>query len=403
VASVVHSPNPSFAIIGSPGCRRIERFQAALMRLDLPPATVVPWTELLAGKARLETAVPSGAVVRIESPGKEFEVERALLLAGAEVAEEGFERMSPRAIREMTFDRGRILPSRQWYLGFCRALRWIEQQLADCPPHRLMSHPCEIEMMFDKPRCHERLTRAGIAVPPCLGVVPSYEALRERMREAGCARVFVKLAHGSSASGVVAYQTNGHQHQATTTVEMVRREGTLCLYNSRRIRVYREPGEIAALIDALCRHRAHTEAWLPKAGLDGRVFDLRVVVIAGQAQHAVVRSSRSPMTNLHLLNERGDLGALQARMGPEAWAVALRTCERAAGCFPGILCAGIDLLIAPGFRRHAVLEVNAFGDLLPGVLWEGRDTYTAEVVALFAGRALPKGREEGCLMAGPVA
>jgi hypothetical protein len=390
-------------IIGSPGCRRIELFQAALMRLDLPPATVVPWVELLAGQARLETVVRPGAVVRIESPGKEFEVERALLMAGAEMAEEGFERMSRRAIREMTFDRGRILPSRQWYLGFCRALRGIEQQLAGCPPHRLTSDPSEIEVMFDKPRCQERLARAGIAVPPCLGVISSYDALRERMRELGCARVFVKLAHGSSASGVVAYQTNGRQHQAATTVEMVRREGALRLYNSRRIRVYREPGEIAALIDALCRHRAHAEAWLPKAGLEGRVFDLRVVVIAGQAKHAVVRSSRSPMTNLHLLNERGDLGALQARMGPEAWAAACRTCERAAACFPRSLHAGIDLLIAPGFRLHAVLEVNAFGDLLPGVFWEGRDTYTAEVEALLAGRALSEAREDGCLMAGAVA
>ena len=44
---------------------------------------------------------------------------------------------------------------------------------------------------------------------------------------------------------------------------------------------------------------------MPKAGLAGHVFDLRVVVIAGRARHAVVRMSRGPMTNLHLLNRRG--------------------------------------------------------------------------------------------------
>jgi hypothetical protein len=39
--------------------------------------------------------------------------------------------------------------------------------------------------------------------------------------------------------------------------------------------------------------------------------------------------------------------------------------------------------VLPGYRRHAVLEVNAFGDLLPGVLdpFE-RDTYMAEIEEL---------------------
>ncbi|HSH77897.1 MAG TPA: hypothetical protein VLA19_05115, partial [Herpetosiphonaceae bacterium] len=114
----------------------------------------------------------------------------------------------------------------------------------------------------------------------------------------------------------------------------------------------------------------------------GRTFDLRVVVIAGQARHVVVRLSRGPMTNLHLLNARGDTDAVVARMGTEAWAAARETCERAMACFPDSLYGGIDLLVEPGYRRHAVLEVNAFGDLLPDVVWQGQDTYMAEVDAM---------------------
>ena len=45
-----------------------------------------------------------------------------------------------------------------------------------------------------------------------------------------------------------------------------------------------------------------------------------------------------------------------------------------------------DLLVAAGFRHHAVLEANAFGDLLPGVLSEGVDTYEAEIRAMTAPR-----------------
>jgi hypothetical protein len=71
-------------------------------------------------------------------------------------------------------------------------------------------------------------------------------------------------------------------------------------------------------------------------------------------------------------------------MGPDSWAAARETCEKAMACFPGCLYGGIDLLVAPGYRRHAVLEVNAFGDLLPGASWAGHDTYTAELLALQA-------------------
>ncbi|KIF05512.1 hypothetical protein PL81_12815, partial [Streptomyces sp. RSD-27] len=48
---------------------------------------------------------------------------------------------------------------------------------------------------------------------------------------------------------------------------------------------------------------------------------------------------------------------------------------------------GVDLLPAVGWRRFAVAEVNAFGDLLPGLTGlpgsgaEGLDTYAAQVAA----------------------
>ena len=139
------------------------------------------------------------------------------------------------------------------------------------------------------------------------------------------------------------------------------------------------------MIDVLCRERVHVEQWIPKASLDGMAFDLRVVVIAGRPCHIVPRLSRTPMTNLHLKNRRGDVEALRSRMEPDDWDSALATCRRALDAFPGCHYAGVNLLIAPGYRRHAVLEVNAFGDLLPDITCDGWDTYAAEVVAWLEG------------------
>ena len=213
------------------------------------------------------------------------------------------------------------------------------------------------------------------------------------MRAAAMPRVFVKLAHGSSASGVVAFQIAGERQQATTTVELVQTPDGPRLFNNRRVRVYRDGREIATMIDALCRHRVQVEQWVPKAGLGGRTFDLRVVVIAGAARHGVVRLSRHTLTNLHLsggrTSGRAPLDALDGHLAPEHWAAARDTCERAMACFPNSLYAGIDLLIAGNFRRHAIAEVNAFGDLLFNVWHEGKDTYATEIAAVCEGWRSP--------------
>jgi glutathione synthase/RimK-type ligase-like ATP-grasp enzyme len=374
-------------VVGNPGCPRVAFFQQALARCGLPPAGLVSYADLMAGRATLEQAVTPGGVVRLESPGRDFEVEKALIAAGADEPDaDGPTRISRDRATRLAFDKGRIWYPRQWYLGFRAVLRLIAGQLSRCPPHRVLNPPADVEVLFDKPGCQALFAHAGIPVPCTLGPVRSSEELRERMRAAGCHGVFVKLAHGSSASGVVAYRARGDRQEALTTVEMIRGAGELRLYNSRLIRRYHRPAEVADLLDALAREGVQVEEWLPKAGLDGSVFDLRVVVIGGEARHAVVRMGPGPMTNLHLGNRRGDLSAVVARMGPDAWQDARRTCERAAAVFPRSLLVGIDLLVAPCCRRFAVLEGNAFGGLLPGVLSEGEDTYEAEVRAVLRGQ-----------------
>lgn len=387
------SPAPRFVVIGNPQSKRIELFQAALNRLGQPPARVVPYDDLLAGRVALPDVVRHDTMLRIESPDWDFEVERALLALGADVPDEegDYARATRREIEGLAFDAGAILFPRQWYLGYRELLRRLRRQLDRCPAHRLMNDPDEIAVMFDKPRCHALFAAHAIPTPRGLGTVRSYDELLARMRASRCHRVFVKLAHGSSASGVVAYQVGGARHQAITTVEMAPGPGGMRLYNTRRLRVYRDQRDIATLIDELCRHRVHVEQWLPKAGFQNRTFDLRVVVIGGEAQHVVVRLSHHAMTNLHLgtgpTSGRTTLEALLTRLDRAVWEDARRTCERAMALFPGSFYAGIDLLIASDYRRHAIAEVNAFGDLLYGASHNGRDPYTAEIEAALRHRS----------------
>lgn len=200
------------------------------------------------------------------------------------------------------------------------------------------------------------------------------------MRQAGRRRVFLKPCHGSSASGVVALEASRTDIQAFSTLELVDAPEGLRLYNRRRIQVRRGAAAVRPLVDAVCGQRCLAQVWVPKAGLAGSPFDVRVVVIGRRARHVMLRLGRGPMTNSQLLGGKGDVESLRQRMGEAAWLNMLNLCEEAmAKAFPRSLYAGFDVLLEPNFRTARILEVNAFGDLLPRTLHEGRDTYTWEV------------------------
>ncbi|MGV9307485.1 STM4014 family protein [Nonomuraea sp. NPDC003727] len=349
----------TYVVVGTPGDRRVTMFAAALTRYGLRPPQVVAWPDVLAG----QIAIPPGARVRIDSPGEDTAADALLRGPGAPT---------------------RVGGGALWHSRLVAGLARVADA-ASAAGARVLGDVGEIAEMFDKRRTHARLAAAGVPVPAALGPAPvgGYADLRRLMADRGMARVFVKPAHGSSASGVVAFQTNGSLVKATTSVEPAGGE----LHNSLRVRDYHDETTVAAIVDALAPDGLHVEEWFPKAAVGGRVFDLRVVVVAGRPTHAVVRTSRAPMTNLHLGGARGSLETVMAALGPAGWARALEICARAAACFPRSPAVGVDLMVGAGLRRFAVAEVNAFGDLLPGLTGlpgsgaEGLDTYETQVRA----------------------
>ncbi|MGI5440996.1 STM4014 family protein [Streptomyces shenzhenensis] len=354
-----------FAVVGNPENRRTTMFAAAVGSAGHAAPRVLAWRDVLRGRY----GFTPGEFVRIDSPGENAEVDR--LLRG-------------------TDDPTRVEGTALWHRRFTAAVREVTGA-AQRAGAVTSADPEEVAVMFDKRRCHARLAAAGVPVPPALpGPIGGWAGLREQLKSARISRAFVKPAHGSSASGVVALSMAGPGRvKATTSVETAP-DGRL--YNSLRVRHYTAETEVAALVDALVPDGIHVERWLPKASQGGRAADLRVVVVAGRATHAVVRTSRHPMTNLHLGGARGDLDAAHVaiRAAGGSFADVLEVAERAAACFPGTLCVGVDVLPSTGWRRFAVGEVNAFGDLLPrltglpGSGAEGLDTYAAQVAAASA-------------------
>ncbi|BCJ55852.1 hypothetical protein Asp14428_73270 [Actinoplanes sp. NBRC 14428] len=271
------------AVVGEPGDRRVAMFAAAAVAAGLGTPDVFAWRDVLRGGP-----VPGpGTIVRIDSPG-------ATGLWGS----------CPPAPAEP----GEIAGLAAAHAALAAALDRIA-----AGGGTLLNPPADILTMGDKRRCHAVLSAAGVPVPEALPAITGWDGLRAAMRAAGWARVFVKPAYGSSASGVLALTATGTRASAITSVE---RAPDGRLYNNLRVRRYDSETEIAAIVDRLAADGLHVERWFPKAGLGGRTLDLRVVVIAGHPGHVVVRTSRTPMTNLHLGNARGDVADVRAAAGP---------------------------------------------------------------------------------------
>jgi glutathione synthase/RimK-type ligase-like ATP-grasp enzyme len=450
---VLNTPIVQFIVIGNLENRRVAFFQSAVIDLQHPPAKLISWETVLQNMMehneqmninqwkqllQLRSSYPNREnrpvkfVIRIDSPGENWSVEKQLIEMGSDdmyANETSGMRIRPQDIQNLQFDLGAIKYQRQWYLGFKEALfrlyghvnSAVNESLVPIEFH-WMNHPNDILVMFDKRICWTHLNQHNIPLPKAFLNVESFDHLKQVINENEMSKVFVKLAHGSSASGVVAFSclldkiieesnnqvitrqsltgttrtttvTTGrfpYTAVGTTSVELERNRQNptqFNLYNSLKIRRYTEDNDLRDIINTLCGEKVIVEEWVPKAKYETRNFDLRIVVINGDPQHFVVRTSNSPMTNLHLGNARGDNQVflkLINQYAPGSWERVKATCSRLAReCFPESCYMGVDVLISKDFKEHVILEVNAFGDLIPRIYNdEDMDTYHAEVKSM---------------------
>jgi hypothetical protein len=342
--------------------------QGAPARVD-----VVAWRDVIARDGSLDDlpAFDEPAVVRLESPGRDHEVARLLLAAGArETGETGTDWL---ALPHRT---GWLVRPGLFYAGFRRILHRLRDGFARRPHLRPCADPCEAAEMFDKNATCARLARADIPVPPSLVAPETPAELLAGLRARRFATAYVKLNTGSSASGIAVVRPGAEPPWAVSTVARVGGE----MYSTRRLR--RHAGEdLDAVLAFLLREGACVQQGVRMAQVDGQNFDVRVVVIHGRPAFTVFRLSSGPMTNLHLGGRRGDATACRAVVGPRAWLDGLDHCVEAARLYRAAV-VGVDLLFEAGSLRPFVLEVNAFGDFFPGLVdAQGRSVHRAEIEA----------------------
>lgn len=383
---------PAFIVIGNPENRRVTLFQASLGRRKQPPAEVISWIDLVreggaedALRALDERRGREPALVRIDSFGESFDVERGMLLRGFEDARAlGAWAAPPEEVRATAYDHGRIFAPRQQHCGFLRVLAELEQALAARPWLRVLNAPRSIERLFDKRACAATFAEIGVPIPQPLGDVSRPDELRARMVETATTRAFVKLSCGSSASCLALYDYDPSRPDEAWLFTSMEIDGEV-LYNSLKPRRYREPDAIDHLLRFLFREGSHVEACVPKARSGAKFFDTRMLAIAGEVAFTVVRKSQHPVTNLHLGGTRGTLEELEALIAPEVLAAAHESCRKVFAAHD-CLHIGIDVMFTADRKEHRILEANAFGDLLPNLERDGLDVWEWQIEKALASR-----------------
>jgi hypothetical protein len=373
-----------YVMIANPGTKRCETYRTEFgaywqARGAAVELEVVPWAEVISRDGNLDElkAFDSPAIVRMESPGKDDNATRLLLEAGA--------RENPsepaRNWRELDLPKGLLVRPGLLYRGFRRVLRGLRKSF-DVRPHlKPTACPLAIAEMFDKRATCRKLEKASVPLPEMLTdatllVRPiGGSAPRVPIRcPSAWPTTYVKLNTGSSATGIVVLYTDERAIRGTTTLAEI--EGQF--YNSRLVRNL-SGTELERAVRFVISEGAIVQRGIPMAQIDGQNFDVRVVCVYGQPVATIFRLSHHPMTNLHLGGRRGDYDRCRAAIPTRNWLDALDHCADAAGCFDSAI-AGVDLLFERGFRRHYILEVNAFGDFFPG--WtdaKGRSIHAMEI------------------------
>jgi hypothetical protein len=339
-----------------------------------PEVEVVPWSAVVPRDGNLDDlpAFDRPALVRLESPGRDFEVTKLLLQVGVrEVPEE-----AGRDWASLPYRKGLLLRPGLLYRGFCRVLRGLRRSF-DVRPHLTpLACPLAVAELFDKNATAARLTAAGIPCPPSLDPPATPEGLLDELRARRFPTAYVKLATGSSATGTAVVWPMDEPPRAVTSVVRLA-DG---FFNTRRLRQV-QGEELREVLAFILGEGACVQRGIPMAQIDGQNFDVRVVVVHGRVAFTVFRLSSQPLTNLHLGGRRGQPAACRAQIPTRAWLDALDHSVEAARLYP---CAavGVDLLFERGYLRHYVLEVNAFGDFFPGLTDErGWTVHAAEIEA----------------------
>lgn len=369
---------PDIVVLGPTSGPRHDSFaRACIAETGRAPRTI-GWDMFLAEPGRLERMLRPGSWLRVDTPDQDVRAIAALYRAGEERAAEREYETVPAGFEDR-LAQGDIGSPAQLCMGIVVGLE-LAEAMALARGATISTTAIEVAEAFDKSHTQAGWRSRGIATPRELRAGQDFASLEAAMRTERISRVFVKLRYGAAAAGMIALARNGDCWKAVTTAEL-QPDGRIRA--TRRVQQLTDRAAIARLVDRLGPLGLHVEPWLPKIGIGNRVADVRLVLVRYGGMFPVLRTSRHPMTNLHLGGRREPIEPLIERIGRAAWDSLRASAHAAASFFPTSQVLGLDIaVLADG--RHAMLEANVFGDFVKGVTVDGLCPHGAQVRQIVA-------------------
>lgn len=356
-----HVKNENFISIGPIDSRRVQFWKSALEQKKYRHQLIT--YDQIFQQDFPKIIVPT--TLRITSPGESFELKKKIFAAGDYPDAEN-----------LIFKKGLIYPSPHWYHGWCILLQRIQDFLNENPLIKPLNTPAAIQLAFHKLKCQQYLQQQNIAIPSILlEQVTDYDALMNFLQKRKIPQVFIKPYHGSSASGVMAFRQSKGKQVLYTTIRLKDKE----LYNHLQLQRYTSSKDIKTIINAMAPSGLMVEQWIRKKTFQEKSVDFRVLVINGKASFVVPRMSPHFITNLHLGNEKGNIGAVEENWGITLIQEVKTIAEKAIKAIDGLFYAGVDVAVSNKGKVY-VLEVNAFGDMLLNIYKDTLSTYEYELM-----------------------
>ena len=362
----------SFLIIGDNKGRRIKTFTDCLKNKGIYNYSVMDWTEVLKDRKELEKNIKKSNIVRIEPPEKNTDIYKLFLDIGAESGEFQKDNVNN------NYNENIIISPKSWFKGVEHTFLVIDKLIKENKDILSMCDLKEALVMMDKSKTYEFLEGKGknYYLPEKMPEYRNYDEFFEENKN-NFIKCFIKLRYGSGSTGVIAYSNNPKikEEKIFTSLNYSKENGNKTFFSTYNVKSYTDKKVIRDMINWVIENGAHVEKWIPKLVYEKKGFDTRVFVLDKKSEYLLSRLSNSPITNLHLKNERKESEEFLKKNETD---IIKKASEEVMSLFSKSLYSGVDIILANNLKPY-VIDVNPFGDLFYNLTGTDKNVHYREI------------------------
>ncbi|RXM56858.1 hypothetical protein DP144_08155 [Clostridium tetani] len=363
----------NFLLIGDKKGKRLKEFVNCLKSENIYNYNIVTWQDLLTNLDIIKKHIHNNTIIKIEPPEKDLYLYKSFLKVGLK---KGI--VSSKEIDNIDFEKCPIIAPAQWYCGIKEMFYGIEDIVnANKGKNIFMTTNIkETLIMMDKKLTYDFLEEniKDFYLPKRLKNYKDYDEFREDTANKYL-KCFIKLRYGSGSEGVIAYSNNPRLNEEIIYTSLNYSKEEKIFFSTYKVNCIKDKDIIKKMIDWVLENDAHIEMWIPKSKYKGQAYDTRVIVVNNKVEYLLSRLSKTPITNLHLRNNRLES---ERFIEPKNIEIIKKASESVMKAFNNSFISGIDVVMSTGNKPY-IIDVNPFGDLLHHLIGTEKNIYYKEI------------------------